>query len=114
MAVEAWLERRLGHPDIVLAPPEVASWIARAGGRMYIGYPGLTLAYDSKVTEVRAFYGDAGTPGERERWLDEREIRYVVVTPGMRGVFRPVAVLQLRFETDGYAVFEVDRAGRRA
>lgn len=94
----AWLRENAANDAIVLADEELGTMVPAWGGgaRVVYGHPFETVDADSKQETIRRFYNGEMTIPERNTFLEQFNVEYVVVQedeqekPPLDG-FRPVA-----------------------
>ncbi len=108
-----WLREEVGRGQVVLCAPETGMFVpAWAGQRVVYGHPFETVNAERRKAQVEAFWAGEMTTLEREVFLRENRVRYVLVGPrelalgagelGSRGAG------DLVFETDDVRVYRVN------
>ena len=96
-----WL-RREGQPDaVVLSAPQTGTFIpAWAGQSVVYGHPFETVEADRRKAQVEAYWAGEMSPTEREAFLRENDVKYILVGP------RELELGGGRFEIGGEPEFE--------
>lgn len=108
----AWLTRNGPEGALVLSDYSTGNYLPGwAPVRAYYGHGPETIDFLTKQRNVRQFYAVGTDDPWRQRFLAAHDVRYVVHGPAERalGGFEPdgVTYLELVFEMDGWAVYEV-------
>ncbi|MEA3374704.1 MAG: hypothetical protein U9R72_00655 [Chloroflexota bacterium] len=107
-----WL-RDEGRPEVVvLCAPQTGTFVPSwAGQRVVYGHPFETLDAERRRAEVEAVWGGEMSAAEEERFLEENQVRYVMLGPRERalgaGVERSGEFGVLVFETEDVKVYDV-------
>ena len=106
------LSDRAERNDVLVADQPNLRWIAPDyPGLHYAGHFFLTVAYQRKLAEQRAFYASA-TDEERRRFLDERNVRWLFVDDDHdMAQFAFLRSVRLIAETPVGSLLEVDPSG---
>jgi hypothetical protein len=77
-----FIESAVTSSDVVMSTHDIGQYIpALTGARSFIGHWAQTLDFYGKRDMVEAFFNPATPDSERQRILDEFNIRYVLMTP---------------------------------
>jgi hypothetical protein len=117
-----WLRDAVDHDRVVLCAPQTGMFVpAWAGQRVVYGHPFETVDAEQRKAQVEAYWSGEMGPTERESFLKENHVRYVLVGPrelesGERrmenGEWRMEIAQQggeLAFEAGDVSVYEVDK-----
>jgi hypothetical protein len=115
----AWLSAQMEADDVVLGHMLTGNFLAGiVPGRAYLGHWVATLDFARKQQEMAWFYA-APLDEERLRFLRDRQIRFVVYGPHERVIGAPWpdastvggSLLELVYDMDGVAIYQVRRMG---
>jgi hypothetical protein len=110
-AALAWL-RDEGRPDaVVLCAPETGLFVpAWAGQRVVYGHPFETVDAERRKAQVEAYWAGEMSAAERELFLRENRVGYVLIGPRELGIGEPGSEIgELVFEAEDVRVYEVAR-----
>ncbi len=77
-----WLREAVDHDRVVLCAPQTGMFVpAWAGQRVVYGHPFETVDAERRKAQVEAYWRGEMDPAERESFLKENRVRYVLVGP---------------------------------
>jgi uncharacterized membrane protein len=107
-----WLAAHAPPDSVVMAAYDTGNLLpTRALVRSFVGHGPQSVNADAKQSQVRAFYGDAMTDGERVALLEAYRVAYVFYGPAERalGAFSPTSLPELRqvYANDVAQIYQV-------
>jgi len=80
-----WLREQVSHDQVVLCAPQNGMFVpAWAGQRVVYGHPFETVDAERREVQVEAYFAGAMSTAERESFLQENRVGYVLVGPRER------------------------------
>jgi hypothetical protein len=74
-----WLRGNAAPDDLILAPPEIAAWVATVPMHSAASHWLFSLTYEEQLDFVRSLFAGQLTPDVARRTLDEWGVRFIVV-----------------------------------
>jgi hypothetical protein len=107
-----WLREEAPPEAVVLCAPQTGTFVpAWAGQPVVYGHPFETLNAEWRKGQVEAYWGGSMRPAEKERFLENHRVRYVLAGPreqALGGDSNAVSEsVTVALETEGVKVFEV-------
>lgn len=112
LAALDWLAAHATYADVVLSAYDTGNYLpARATARSFIGHGPETVNLQQKRPLVEMFYDRSTTDAWREAFLRQWGITYVFVGPRERALgavdLTNKGYLRLRYDRDGYAIYQL-------
>ncbi len=77
-----WLREKVNHDQVVLCAPQTGMFVpAWAGQRVVYGHPFETVNAERRKAQVEAYWAGKMSPAERDGFLRENQVGYVLVGP---------------------------------
>jgi hypothetical protein len=108
-----WLRDAADHDQVVLCAPQTGMFVpAWAGQRVVYGHPFETVDAERREAQVQAYWAGEMEPEEREAFLRENRVRYVLEGPRELKIGNWRSDIEgekreLVFVADGVAVYRV-------
>lgn len=109
-----WLREKVNHDQVVLCAPQTGMFVpAWAGQRVVYGHPFETVDAERRKAQVEAYWAGKMSPAERDGFLRENRVGYVLVGPreleiGDWGLEIAEFEGELVFEAGGVRVYGLD------
>ncbi len=106
-----WLRQEVSHDQVVLCAPQTGMFVpAWAGQRVVYGHPFETVDAERREAQVETYWAGEMSPAEREAFLRENRVGYVLVGPRELGIGDwGLGIGELVFEAGDVKVYGVAR-----